>query len=149
MTPAGEDDANVASAGRAAAGMIARRRPMTPNIQLYRPQLTSVLSVTNRITGIVLSLGAIWLVVWLTAAATGPGAYASVRDVLISWPGQLTMVVFTLSFFFHLCGGLRHLMWDTVHGFELRTIYISGWAVVFASVLLTALAWAISLLVVT
>ena len=126
-----------------------RSRPLSPNIQIYRPQLTSVLSITNRITGILLSLATIWLVIWLIAAASGIGTYISVRDVLISWPGQLALVVFTFSFFFHLCGSLRHLVWDTVHGFELRTIYISGWAVVFASVLLTALAWALSLLVVT
>ena len=149
MTPAGEHDANVVPSHGAAAGIIARPRPLTANIQLYRPQLTSVLSITNRITGIVLVLGAMWLVVWLAAAASGPGAYSSVREVLISWPGQLTMVLFTFSFFFHLCGGLRHLMWDTVHGLELRWIYISGWAVVFASILLTVIAWAVSLLMIT
>ncbi len=125
-----------------------RPRPVSPNIQIYRPQLTSVLSITNRITGILLSLGTISLVVWLTAAAVGTSAYTSVRNVLISWPGQLAMVVLTFSFFFHLCGGLRHLMWDAVHAFELRLIYISGWMVVFASILLTAVAWAISLFVI-
>ena len=47
-------------------------RPLSPNIQIYRPQLTSVLSIVNRITGVVLSLGAVGLVVWLSAAAAGP-----------------------------------------------------------------------------
>lgn len=140
---------NQPAAVSAAPAAPTRPRPLSPNIQLYRPQLTSVLSITNRITGMLLSVGTIWLVVWLAAAASGPGIYAGVRDVLLSWPGQLAMVVFTFSFFFHLCGSLRHLMWDTVHGFELRAIYISGWVVVFASVLLTALAWVVSLLVVT
>ena len=64
-----------------------------------------------------------------------------------SWAGQVVLFGFTLAFFLHLCGGIRHLVWDTVHGFELRSIYISGWTVVAASVVLTAAAWTISLFV--
>lgn len=116
-------------------------RPLSPNIQIYRPQLTSVLSIANRITGVLLSLGAIGLVTWLVAAALGPQPFAAVQRAYASWPGQVVLVGFTFAFFFHLCGGIRHLVWDTVHGFELRAIYVSGWAVVAASVLLTAAAW--------
>lgn len=118
-----------------------RHRPMSPNIQIYRPQLTSVLSIANRITGIALGFGAVGLVVWLIAAASGPEAYASARAAIFSWGGQVVLFGFTLAFFMHLCGGIRHLVWDTVHGFELRAIYIGGWAVVAASVLLTLVAW--------
>ena len=123
-----------------------RPRPLSPNIQIYRPQLTSVLSIANRITGLVLSLGAIGLVIWLTAAAMGPGAYGEVQGVVVSWGGRIVLFGFTFAFFMHLCGGIRHLVWDTVHGFELRSIYISGWAVVAGSVVLTLAAWAASLL---
>lgn len=125
-----------------------RARPLSPNIQIYRPQLTSVLSIANRITGVVSSIGAVGLVAWLAAAALGEPAWSAFRSAIVSLPGQLVLVGFTFAFFLHLCAGIRHLIWDTVHGFELRQIYISGWAVVFASVLLTALAWAISLLVI-
>ena len=124
-----------------------RFRPLSPNIQHYRPQLTSVLSIVNRITGVLLSACAIVLVFWLIAAATGPRAYAAVQDVLASWPGQIILFGVTFAFFLHLCGGIRHLVWDTVHGFELRSIYISGWVVVAASVALTLAAWTISLFV--
>ena len=123
-----------------------RPRPLSPNIQIYRPQLTSVLSIVNRITGLVLSLGAIGLVIWLTAAAMGPGAYGEVQGVVVSWCGRIVLFGFTFAFFMHLCGGIRHLVWDTVHGFELRSIYISGWAVVAGSVVLTLAAWAAGLL---
>ncbi len=123
-----------------------RPRPLSPNIQLYRPQLTSVLSIANRITGVISSLGAVGLVAWLAAAASGEPAWSGFRNAVVSLPGQLVLAGFTYTFFLHLCAGIRHLVWDTVHGFELRMIYISGWAVVFASVLLTALAWAIGLL---
>ncbi len=124
-----------------------RPRPRAPNIQHYRPQLTSVLSIVNRITGVLLSVGAVVLVMWLIAASTGPRAYAAVQGIIASWPGQIILFGVTFAFFLHLCGGIRHLVWDTVHGFELRSIYASGWTVVAASVVLTSAAWVISLLV--
>jgi len=122
-----------------------RPRPLSPNIQIYRPQLTSVLSIANRITGVVLSVGAVGLVIWLSAAAAGPEPYAIVQRLIGSWIGRIVMLGFTFAFFLHLCGGIRHLIWDAVHGFELRSIYISGWSVVAASVLLTVAAWAAGL----
>ena len=124
----------------------ARPRPLSPNIQIYRPQLTSVLSIANRITGLILSLGAVGLVIWLSAAAAGPQAYGVVQSVIGSWAGQVALFGYTFAFL-HLCGGIRHLVWDTVHGFELRSIYISGWTVVVSSVALTVIAWVISLLI--
>lgn len=121
-----------------------RPRPTSPNIQIYRPQLTSVLSITNRITGVALSLAAVGLVVWLSSAVAGPQAYAAIRGALGSFPGQIVLFAFTFAFFLHLCGGIRHLIWDTVHGFELRAIYLSGWTVVAASAALTVATWVVS-----
>ena len=118
-----------------------RPRPLSPNIQIYRPQLTSVLSILNRITGIILSGCAVVLVVWLVAAASGPQAYAGVQAAIGPWVGRIWLFGATFAFFLHLCGGIRHLIWDTVHGFELRSIYISGWSVVAVSVALTVAAW--------
>jgi succinate dehydrogenase / fumarate reductase cytochrome b subunit len=124
-----------------------RRRPLSPNIQNYRPQLTSVLSIANRITGVVLSVGAVGLVIWLSAAAAGPEPYAIVQRAIGSWIGRFVMLGFTFAFFLHLSGGIRHLIWDTVHGFELRSIYISGWSVVAASAALTVAVWVAGLCV--
>ena len=124
----------------------ARPRPKSPNIQIYRPQLTSVLSILNRITGTILSACAIVLVVWLIAAASGPQAYGVMQAAIASWIGQILLFGTIFAFFLHLCGGIRHLVWDTVHGFELRSIYISGWLVVGASIALTIAAWILSLL---
>ncbi len=121
---------------------ITRSRPLSPNVQIYRPQLTSVLSILNRITGIVLSACGVALVVWLVAAAWGPQAYAPVQAAIASWIGRVVLFGATFAFFMHLCGGIRHLIWDTVHGFELRSIYVSGWSVVAASAVLTVAAWA-------
>lgn len=122
-------------------------RPLSPNIQIYRPQLTSVLSIANRITGVFLSACAVVLVIWLIAAASGPDAYLRFHDIIASWPGQILLLAATFAFFLHLCGGIRHLVWDTVRGFELRQIYASGWIVVVASVVLTVVCWSASLLI--
>lgn len=119
-------------------------QPISPNIQIYRPQLTSVLSIANRITGVVLSFGAIGLVVWLIAAASGPRAYGAIQAAIDSWPGQVVLFGFTFAFFLHFCGGIRHLVWDTVHAFDLRSIYLGGWIVVALSCALTIAAWVAS-----
>ena len=122
-----------------------RTRPVSPNIQIYRPQLTSVLSIANRVTGVALSIYAVALVVWLIAAAAGPQAYSTVQAFMQSWAGQVLLFGGTFSLFLHLCGGIRHLIWDAGYGFELRTIYASGWTVVIASVTLTAATWIASI----
>ena len=124
-----------------------RTRPLSPNIQIYRPQLTSVLSIANRMTGVVLSVCAVVLVVWLISAATGPQAYAAVQGAIASWVGQIVLFGCTFAFFLHLCGGIRHLVWDAGYGFDLRSIYVSGWVVVATSVALTMAAWVVSLFV--
>jgi succinate dehydrogenase / fumarate reductase cytochrome b subunit len=135
-----------AAEGKRRSTPAARPRPRSPNIQIYRPQITSVLSILNRMSGIVLSAFAVLLVVWLIAAAIGPQTYGVVQGVITSWIGQIVLFGATFVFFLHLCGGIRHLVWDTVHGFELRSIYISGWAVVASSVVLTLAVWIVSLL---
>ncbi len=124
---------------------VRRPRPRSPNVQIYRPQLTSVLSILNRITGNILSACAVALVIWIVAAASRPQAYTAVQGAIASWIGQIVLFGATFAFFLHLCGGIRHLVWDSVRGFELRSIYISGWVVVAASVALTITVWAVSL----
>jgi len=120
-------------------------RPLSPDLQIYRPQLTSVLSITHRLTGVALSIGSPLLVYWLIATAAGPSAYADLHGFLVSWLGLLLLLGWTFSLFFHLCNGIRHLFWDAGYGFDLQTIYASGWAVVAISIGLTLTAWIISI----
>ena len=124
--------------------MVRNDRPLSPDLQIYRPQLTSVLSITHRLTGIALSIGSPLLVGWLMAASAGPSAYAMLHGFLASWLGLLLLLGWTFSLFFHLCNGIRHLFWDAGYGFDLQTIYASGWAVVAISIGLTLTAWIIS-----
>jgi succinate dehydrogenase / fumarate reductase, cytochrome b subunit len=116
-------------------------RPLSPHLQIYRPQLTSVLSFSHRLSGIVVGICAVVLVALLLAAASGPQSYDALHAFIQSWPGQILLCAGTFAFFLHMCGGIRHLFWDTGRGFELRTIYASGWAVVAMSVTLTAIVW--------
>lgn len=110
-------------------------------MQNYRPQLTSVLSFGHRLSGVGLSLGAFGLAAWLLAGAAGPRAFSAVQAVLLSSPGLVLSFLLTLALFYHLCNGIRHLVWDSVHAFELRSIYAGGWAVLGASVILTLALW--------
>lgn len=121
-------------------------RPLSPHLQIYRPQLTSVLSILHRGTGIALAVGTLMLVWWLVAAAAGPGPFATAQGFIGSWLGLLILFGWTFSLFFHLCNGIRHLFWDAGLGFELKTVYASGWTVAAASGGLTVLAWIVGLM---
>jgi succinate dehydrogenase / fumarate reductase cytochrome b subunit len=120
-------------------------RPLSPHLQIYKPQLTSMLSISHRLTGVALGLGTLFLVWWLVAAASGDAAFATAQAFFGSWFGLLLLFGWTYSFFFHLCNGVRHLMWDTGYGLDLRTAYATGWAVLAASGVLTLAAFAAGL----
>jgi succinate dehydrogenase / fumarate reductase, cytochrome b subunit len=120
-------------------------RPLSPHLQVYRPQITSVLSIVHRLTGIGLGAGAVALVVWLAAAAAGPRWFELASNMAASLPGQAVLLGFTWALFYHLCNGIRHLFWDVGLGFELTTARLSGWAVIITSMLLTGISWAIGL----
>ena len=119
------------------------KRPISPHLQIYRPQISSVLSILHRLTGAALGIGSLLLAWWLLALATGPEAFASVQYFLGSIVGRLLLLGFTWALFYHLCNGIRHLAWDTGWGFDLPTMEKTGWAVVVASFALTLVAWII------
>jgi succinate dehydrogenase / fumarate reductase, cytochrome b subunit len=112
-------------------------RPISPHLQVYKPQLTSVLSILHRITGVALAVGTILLVYWLIAAASGPVAFASAQALIGSWIGRILLFGWTFALYFHLSNGIRHLFWDAGFGFELKTVYASGWTVVALAAVLT------------
>jgi len=121
--------------------MAQTERPISPHLQIYRPQITSVMSILHRITGVALAVGSLLLVWWLVAAAAGPDYFRLVQGLLASWFGRLVMFGFSLALFYHLCNGIRHLAWDLGYGFDLPTVRRSGVAVLVAAVVLTVLAW--------
>jgi succinate dehydrogenase / fumarate reductase cytochrome b subunit len=116
-------------------------RPLSPHLQIYKPQLTSVLSITHRITGVGLSVGTLLLVAWIAAAAKGPDAFAIVSGFMRNPIGLLLLFGWSVALFYHLANGIRHLFWDAGYGFDIETAYRSGWIVVGATIGLTALTW--------
>jgi succinate dehydrogenase / fumarate reductase cytochrome b subunit len=119
-------------------------RPLSPHLQIYRPQITSVLSILHRLTGVALGVGTLLFAWWLVAAAAGPEAYALAQGFLGSIVGRILLLGFTWALFYHLCNGIRHLAWDLGLGFDLATVSRSGWAVVIASAALTLLAFVLA-----
>jgi succinate dehydrogenase / fumarate reductase cytochrome b subunit len=119
-------------------------RPLSPHLQIYKPQLTSVLSIAHRISGIFLVLGTLLLVYWLTALAQGPESYAQAQAFFGSIIGRLILFPWVFALFYHLCNGIRHLFWDMGVGFEIETVYASGKIVVAASFALTLIAFGLA-----
>lgn len=121
--------------------MATGNRPLSPHLQVYRWQITSVLSILHRLTGVALVFGALLLAYWLTAAAYGPEAFARAQAFMGSWFGRLILFGMTFALFYHLANGVRHLAWDAGWGFELTTVRRTGIAVVVLAFVLTVLAW--------
>ena len=121
--------------------MAADNRPLSPHLQVYRPQITSVLSISHRISGVFMAAGLSVLVYWLTALAGGPGAYADAVGLLGSWPVQILLFAWVVAFFYHFLNGIRHLIWDTGHGFEIEQVNRSGKFVLIAAAVLAVLFW--------
>ncbi len=128
--------------------MAHRERPLSPHLQIYRPEITSVLSILHRITGVALAVGTLVLVWWLLAAASGPAAFAVAHDVIGSVFGQLLLFGWTFALFYHLANGIRHLAWDLGYGFDLGVLKTTGWLVVAAAAGLTLVAWVLAYTVV-
>jgi succinate dehydrogenase / fumarate reductase, cytochrome b subunit len=118
-------------------------RPIAPFMfpTWYRFQITSLLSVIHRFTGIGLAIGSILLAWWLVAVAAGGELYATTHAFIASPIGMLLLFLWSAAFFYHLCNGIRHLAWDAGYGFEIVDAYRSGYAVLAATAVLTALTW--------
>jgi succinate dehydrogenase / fumarate reductase cytochrome b subunit len=114
-------------------------RPLSPHLQVYRPQITSISSILIRISGNALIVAALLIVWWFVAAAAGPEAFAAADGVITSWFGKLVMLGSIWALWYHLLGGLRHLVWDTTAFMDLKTAEMLGWGCVIGSVVLTVL----------
>lgn len=124
------------------------QRPLSPFMigPYYKPQMTSMLSITHRLTGLGLSFGAILLVAWLVCIASGPECYELIVPHLTAWYGKAVLVAFTWALLYHFCNGIRHLLWDLGKGLDMPTAEKSGWMVIVLSIIVTASVWALALL---
>lgn len=111
-------------------------RPLSPHLQVYKPQLNSAMSIFHRVSGVGNSIGAVLVAWWFIAAATGRESFALIDGLLTSWIGHLLLIGFAFSLCYHLCNGVRHLIWDAGYGFEIDEIKLSGLVVMASAAVL-------------
>lgn len=116
-------------------------RPLSPHLQIYRMTNSMLMSIVHRITGGALYFGTVLLAWWLVAAASGPKYFDFVNGIFGSVLGKLVLLGYTWALFHHMVGGLRHFIWDTGRGYDLKTVNLMSNATVVLSVLLTAIVW--------
>lgn len=120
-------------------------RPLSPHLQVYRWQLTMVMSILHRATGVALVVGVFALAWWLLAVAAGGENYVNAADALASPLGKFVLFGFSLALVYHLLNGIRHLLWDAGWGFEIPEVYRSGYIVAGLTVIFTAAIWWVAL----
>ena len=120
---------------------MAKPRPLSPHLQVYRPQLTSVMSIMHRASGAVLATGSLLVALWLVALAAGTTVFNPVADAIQHPLGQLVVLGYSLALVYHGLNGIRHLMWDLRIGLEIKQVYQSGYLVLGLTVLVTAMLW--------
>jgi succinate dehydrogenase / fumarate reductase cytochrome b subunit len=125
--------------------MATQQRPLSPHLQVYKPQITSSMSILHRITGVVNALGVLVFAWWLVALSAGGDAYAQFAAVAGSLPGKIALFGFAATLVYHLLNGVRHLVWDAGFGFEIPQVYRSGYAVLALAALLTGALWYVGL----
>lgn len=114
-------------------------RPLSPHLEIYRPQLTSITSILTRITGNAMLITALLIVWWFLSAASGPEAFARANGFITSWFGDLVMFLSVLGLWYHTLAGIRHLIWDAGYGMDIPTAEKLGIACLAGSVVLTLL----------
>jgi succinate dehydrogenase / fumarate reductase, cytochrome b subunit len=119
----------------------AKPRPLSPHLQIYRPQITSVLSILHRISGVGLCLALPVLVWWLTVLSLGPQDYEAFRAFMMSWFGKLLLMGWSTALLYHLAAGIRHLLWDTGWGFELKQVQLTGYIVLAFTAIGSLILW--------
>ena len=117
------------------------KNPLSPHLQIYRWHISSLLSITHRISGIVNLLALILIFFWLIALSLGENNYESFLSIINSFFGKFILIGFTWSMIFHLLSGARHLVWDLGYGFKIKTANISGIIVIISSLILTIIFW--------
>jgi succinate dehydrogenase / fumarate reductase cytochrome b subunit len=114
-------------------------RPLSPHLQIYRPQITSISSILTRISGNALIVAAVLAVWWLLAAATSDSAFALADAVIRSWFGKLVLLGSVWAVWYHYLAGLRHLYFDAGRGLDVPTAERLGLACIGGSVVLTVI----------
>ena len=117
------------------------KNPLSPHLQIYRWHISSLLSITHRISGIINLLGLILIFFWVLVLSLGESNYELFLLLINSFFGKFFLIGLTWSMSFHILSGIRHLAWDLGYGFEIKTANISGLIVIISSLVLTVIIW--------
>ncbi len=120
---------------------IKNKRPLSPHLQVYKPQMTSVTSILHRATGVALTVGLMMFAWWLVAAAIGPEAYDVFMNFAGSTLGKVLLFGWALAFYYHFANGIRHLIWDTGALVRIKSAYTTGYIVLLFTAVLTGVTW--------
>jgi len=120
------------------------KRPMSPHLQIYKLPLTALVSISNRVAGVGNSIAMVLLVLVIAAASGGNTDSSVILSLLNSWFGTLVLFGFTLSLYFHMCNGIRHLFWDVGHGFDIETADKTAKVSIGVAIALTIITWIIA-----
>ena len=121
-------------------------RPLSPHLSIYKPMLTTMMSIVHRITGAALYFGTLLMAWWLLAAASGPNAYAGIGSFMASWLGRLILFGYTWALIHHMLGGIRHFIWDIGRGFGPQEREWLAHATLIGSTSLTVIIWVVGYL---
>jgi succinate dehydrogenase, cytochrome b556 subunit len=123
---------------------VVRERPMSPHLSIWRWHITMASSILHRATGVALYVGALIAAAWAVSLAAGPDAYAVYKAVMGSILGKLVLFGLTLSAFYHLGNGIRHLTWDLGHGLDVKSANASAVGVFAFTIAATLAVWVIA-----
>jgi succinate dehydrogenase / fumarate reductase cytochrome b subunit len=124
---------------------LAKARPLSPHLQIYRPMLTMMMSIAHRITGAALYVGTLLLAWYLIALAAGPETFAPAAAVFGSLLGRFVLLLFTWALFHHLLGGVRHFIWDLGYGMDHPEREYLAMGTLIGGIVLTLLVWGLAL----
>jgi succinate dehydrogenase / fumarate reductase cytochrome b subunit len=120
-------------------------RPLSPHLQVYRLPMTAIMSISHRITGAILAGGSLLIAAFLVSAVLGEAQYETVRAFASSWFGLVILAGWSFCLYYHLCNGVRHLIWDTASMLSKKQAAVSGWVVILSTILLTGATWCFAL----
>jgi succinate dehydrogenase / fumarate reductase cytochrome b subunit len=118
-----------------------KNQPLSPHLTVYKPQITSIMSISHRISGFFQSIGTILLFIYVLTLFIGEEFYNIINFILGSLLGKTFLFFYFLSICYHFCNGIRHLIWDLGYGFEIKNVYLSGYITILLAILMNLAIW--------
>jgi len=118
-----------------------KNQPLSPHLTIYKPQITSIMSISHRISGFFQSVGTIILFTYVLTLFIGEEFYNNINFILDSFLGKAFLFFYFLSICYHFCNGIRHLIWDLGYGFEIKNVNLSGYITILSAILMNVVVW--------